>query len=107
MTGVPHPATLIVLAEEHRAELLAQAERHRRAQQARAAVRQPRRERRERLPLAVTLAAALLALGVAVAQETPDRARGGAEAVDAPIVTETRDELLDPEAAREVFAARL
>ena len=105
MTGIPHPATTIAMAEEHRAELLAMAERHARARSAQTAVRQPQRGR---LPLAVALAALLLALGVAAAHEPPERAQAGLEAAEAPIVTQAGDEfLLDLDAARRAAARRL
>src|SRR5688500_8302531 len=106
MMGIPHPASTIAMAEEHRAELLAVAERDARARSAQTAERQPQRGR---LSLAVATAAALLlALGVAAAREQPEGADAGPGAAEAPLVTQAGDELLlDPDAAREMFAARL
>jgi hypothetical protein len=105
MTGIPHPATMTAMAEEHRVELLAMAERHARARSAQAAAHQPRRAH---LPLAVALAALLLALGVDAAREQPERAQAGQEADVAPNVTQAGEGLLvELDTARQGAAPRL
>jgi hypothetical protein len=105
MTGFPHPSAMIAMAEEHRAELFAQAERLALARSAEPA--EPRQ--RAQLLVAVFRAVALLlAVGAAAAPEPARQFHMDPGAVDRPLVSQAIDgHLLAPDAARHVAASRL
>jgi hypothetical protein len=104
MTGFPHPSVAIAMAEERRAELLAQAQYHALARSAEGVARQPRRAP---LPVLAAAAALLLAAGFAAAQETPAPPQAELETTNAPSVTQAVDELVGPHAAQQAAASRL
>jgi hypothetical protein len=104
MTGFPHPSVTIAMAEERRAELLAQAQHHALARSAEGVTRQPRRAP---LPVLAEAAALLLAAGYAAAHEAPTPPAAELETTNAPTLTQAVDELVGPHAAQQAVASRL
>jgi hypothetical protein len=109
MIGFPHPYTMTVLKEQWRAEMLAEADRERRARLAERGNRDPRPiPALGALLAAAIVVALLLAVGVATARELATETAAllaGREARDASQVVETR--LLDPSAVQTIGAGRL
>lgn len=103
MTGIPHPSVAIAMAEEHRLELLAQAERYALARTAQPA---SSRERWPSFPVVIALAVLLLAIGFAAAHEPMSAPQTGLETGDAPVGDQASDELINLNAARRIASAR-